>query len=300
MAQSKSFFGLRKGSTKSLTFSVLNGKQVTKDRVVGGKNPRSQAQMIQRMCMATASAGYAAMKQIVDHSFEGYAYGADNMSRFISLNTKAIKDDYNGDQDAFGYNPYGDRQLRQGAYIVAQGTATPISVGFFNTTRGTSDAKVNIVLAEPGEGAAYSADYIMDNLGVKVGDMATFVMIGAKNASPENVFVFVRYKFLKAGTVALTAANLQEYIKIESNVALGAITVAGGLIETPLTGIQLDNAIQPNKGVIHSVKTTNGWLRSNVTLDYRYTDEYPYSAADALATYPVGETYILNGGAIGG
>lgn len=33
MAQSKGFFGLRKGSTKSLTFSVLDGKQITKDRV---------------------------------------------------------------------------------------------------------------------------------------------------------------------------------------------------------------------------------------------------------------------------
>lgn len=300
MAQSKSFFGLRKGSTKSLTFSVLNGKQVTKDRVVGGKNPRSQAQMIQRMCMATASAGYAAMKQIVDHSFEGYAYGADNMSRFISLNTKAIKADYNGDQDAFGYNPYGDRQLRQGAYIVSQGSASPVSIGFFNTSRGANDAKVNILLAEPAEGGVYSADYVMNNLGVNVGDMATFVMIGAKNASPDNVFIFVRFKFLKAGTVALTAENLQEYIKIESNWALGAITVAGGMIQVPLTGLQLDNAILPNTGVIHSVKSTNGWLRSNVTLDYRYSDEYPYTAAEALATYPVGETYILNGGAIGG
>lgn len=299
MAQSKSFFGLRKGSTKSLTFSVLNGKQVTKDRVVGGKNPRSQAQMVQRMCMATASAGYAAMKMIVDHSFEGYAYGADNMSRFISLNTKAIKADYNGDQDAFGYNPYGDRQLRQGAYIMSQGSASPISDGFFNTKRGANDAAVRLLLAEPAEGGVYSADYIMNNLGVNVGDMATFVMIAAKNASPENVFIFVRFKFVKAGTVAITAENLQEYIKVESNYALGTITVTGGVIEVPLSGLQLDQAIQPNTGVIHSVKSTNGWLRSNVTLDYRYTDEYPYTAAEALATYPVGETYILNGGAIG-
>lgn len=300
MAQSKSFFGLRKGSTKSLTFSVLNGKQVTKDRVVGGKNPRSQAQMIQRMCMATASAGYAAMKQIVDHSFEGYAYGADNMSRFISLNTKAIKADYNGDQDAFGYNPYGDRQLRQGAYIMSQGSASPISDRLLTTSTGTGGTAINSLLPKPGEGGVFSADYIMEQFGVNVGDMATFVMIAAKNASPENVFVFVRFKFLKAGTVAITTENLQEYIKIESNWALGEITVNNDSFMIMIPSLKLDNAINPNTGIIHSVKSTNCWLRSNVTLNYTGADEYPYSAEEALATYPVGETYILNGGAIGG
>lgn len=300
MAQSKSFFGLRKGSTKSLTFSVLNGKQVTKDRVVGGKNPRSQAQMIQRMCMATASAGYAAMKQIVDHSFEGYAYGADNMSRFISLNTKAIKADYNGDQNAFGYNPYGDRQLRQGAYIVSQGSASPIDSTLFLTTRGGTAASLKVTLPVVGEGGVMSANAIMDELGVSAGDMATFVMIAAKKDSPDNLFVFVRFKFIKAGTVAITAENLQEYIKVESNYALGAITVSDAVLTVPLTGLVLENQIEPNAGVIHSVKSTNGWLRSNVTLSYVSNDEYPYTAAEAIATYPVGETYILNGGAIGG
>lgn len=300
MAQSKSFFGLRKGSTKSLTFSVLNGKQVTKDRVVGGKNPRSQAQMVQRMCMATASAAYAAMKQIVDHSFEGYAYGADNMSRFISLNTKAIKADYNGDQDAFGYNPYGDRQLRQGAYIVSQGSASPIPDNIINTSRGSAQAAVNVIMPSIEEGGVLSANVLMEYFGVKVGDMATFVMIAAKDASPDNIFVFVRFTFLKAGTDEITAANLQEYIKVESNWPLGDIDIVGALIKIPLLNVELDLSIIPNTGIIHSVKSNNGWLRSNVTLDYRSSDEYPYTAEVALATYPVGETYVLNGGKIGG
>ena len=38
MAKSSGYFGLRRGSTKSHTFSVLNGKQITKDRVEGGNN----------------------------------------------------------------------------------------------------------------------------------------------------------------------------------------------------------------------------------------------------------------------
>ena len=48
MAQSKSFFGLRTGSTKSLTFQVYRGQQITKDRVTRVSNPQSDAQMQQR------------------------------------------------------------------------------------------------------------------------------------------------------------------------------------------------------------------------------------------------------------
>lgn len=298
MAKSKSFFGLRQGSTKSLTFAVLNGKQVTKDRVMGGKNPRSQAQMVQRMCMATASAAYAAMKQIVDHSFEGYAYGSANMSRFISLNTKAIKADYDAEGGQFGFNPYGDRQLKQGGYIVSQGNASAISKDVFHFSRGSSDNSVDIILPAVGESEVVSANALMEHFGCNVGDMATVVAIAPAYVGSENYFIFVRVKFLKSGTAGLTTANLADYIKIESNVAIGSATVETGMIQIPLTSVKIDNTFHPNYGVIHSVKTSNGWLRSNVTLEWYTSDEYPVSAADALATYPVGETYVLNGGAI--
>lgn len=51
MAKSASFFGLRRGSTKTLTFSVLDGQQITKDRVTEVKNPRTDMQMQQRCLM---------------------------------------------------------------------------------------------------------------------------------------------------------------------------------------------------------------------------------------------------------
>ena len=53
MAKSSTYFGLRRGSTKSHTFSVVDGKQITKDRVEGGKDPRTFAQMSQRCLVST-------------------------------------------------------------------------------------------------------------------------------------------------------------------------------------------------------------------------------------------------------
>ena len=97
MAKSSSFFGLRRGSTKSLTFQVVDGKQVTKDRVTYVKNPRSYAQATQRAKMATVADAYRALSSICDHSFESVAYGPASRRQFMSLNlTRAIKPEPKG------------------------------------------------------------------------------------------------------------------------------------------------------------------------------------------------------------
>ena len=64
MAKSGTYYGLRRGSTKSHTYSVVDGKQITKDRVEGGKNPRTPAQMSQRCIMSTCGNAYSADNKI--------------------------------------------------------------------------------------------------------------------------------------------------------------------------------------------------------------------------------------------
>lgn len=89
MAKSKSFFGLRTGSTKSLTFQVLRGQQITKDRVTKVANPRTQTQMIQRAKLPIVAAARSALKGLVDHSWEGVAYGDASLREFSSRNLSA-------------------------------------------------------------------------------------------------------------------------------------------------------------------------------------------------------------------
>ena len=97
MAKSSSFFGLRRGSTKSLTFQVVNGTQVTKDRVTIIKNPRSYAQATQRSKMAAVADAYRALSTICDHSFESVPYGPASRREFMSLNlARAIKPEPKG------------------------------------------------------------------------------------------------------------------------------------------------------------------------------------------------------------
>jgi hypothetical protein len=89
MAKSKSFFGLRTGSTKSLTFQVYRGQQITKDRVTKVANPRSTLQMEQRSKLPIVAAARSALKGLVDHSWEGVPYGEQSLRTFSSKNLSA-------------------------------------------------------------------------------------------------------------------------------------------------------------------------------------------------------------------
>ena len=89
MAKSKSFFGLRTGSTKSLTFQVYRGQQITKDRVTRVTNPRSTLQMEQRSKLPIVAAARSALKGLVNHSWEGVPYGEQSLRTFSSKNLSA-------------------------------------------------------------------------------------------------------------------------------------------------------------------------------------------------------------------
>lgn len=297
MASSKSFFGLRRGSTKTLTFSVFNGKQVTKDRVESVKNPRSLAQMVQRMCMATASAAYASMKEIVDHSFEGVTYGLNNMSEFIRLNVKEIKAAANNPAGAvFAFNPYQDRSLYGGAFIMSAGSASQIPDAAILAQSVNSD-EVRITMGVENETPNLTANALYASLGISVGEMCTLCFIAKDDTNATGIFGFVRLKAKAAGTDALTTANYTNFFDVESNLPLMISSIGGGIITVTLTvtGVVEDGDIE--YCAIHSVKSNNGWLRSNALMK---VNGYTLAPAfeDAIATYPIGESYVLNGGNI--
>ena len=116
MAKSKSFFGLRTGSTKSLTFSVYRGTQVTKDRVTRVANPRTVAQMQQRAKVPLVAAARVALAGLVDHSFEGVPYGQASLQKFSSLNLS------NGALIVASYPPNGVSNMGCADFIVSQGS----------------------------------------------------------------------------------------------------------------------------------------------------------------------------------
>ena len=116
MAKSKSFFGLRTGSTKSLTFQVYRGQQITKDRVYRVSNPRTDAQMTQRALIPIVAAARSALKGLVDHSFEGVAYGEASLKEFSKQNMRA------GALSVTSYSPNGVSNPGFADLIVSNGS----------------------------------------------------------------------------------------------------------------------------------------------------------------------------------
>lgn len=87
MAKSKSFFGMRTGSTKSHTYQILKGQQITKDRVEHVNNPRSTAQMRQRLTFASAALFYKrAIQNLFKFAFEGKKQTESDYNAFMRAN----------------------------------------------------------------------------------------------------------------------------------------------------------------------------------------------------------------------
>ena len=126
MAKSKSFFGLRSGSTKSLTFQVYRGQQITKDRVYRVSNPRTDAQMTQRALIPIVAAARSALKGLVDHSFEGVAYGEASLREFSKQNLRA------GALSVTSYSPNGVSNPGFADLIVSNGSINvPYKIGSY-------------------------------------------------------------------------------------------------------------------------------------------------------------------------
>lgn len=275
MAQSRSFFGLRRGSTKSLTFSTFNGKQVTKDRVTDVKNPRTEAQMINRMLNYTAMSAYSAMKEIVDHSFASKSYGLQSMRHFLSKNYSLLK--------------YGTETMRYSSY---KGGAVPslylVSEGSLpklNYTTNTSDESLSFTLdgTDIGHLKAYT--------GLNGGDYFTAVILTDSKDAP---FVWVRC-YIPADLDDSSSITVSA-LSVESNVDVSKVLKIE-TVETSKTKFTFtaDSYAYSVGTIIASAKRGDTWQRSTSYME-SLSEEPIANYANALATYPVGASYILNGG----
>ena len=285
MAKSSGFFGLRRGSTKNFTFSELHGEQITKERVTRVKNPRTISQMRQRMLMATVGAAYSYLKAIADHSFEGKTVGQQCMSEFMRVNLNKFRDAALNSNAAYAFNAYGDKLINPLRYILAKGSlpALPYAI----------NAKHQIALTYNVDDAS-TAEKVYDAMGIKKGDMVTFVWVVGNSSLVSGVFKYtprqlniVRLKADKAGAVA-TPHDAFSYesnhadLDINVNLSAGVLTLA---------------STEANFGaVILSRQNAGTWLRSNATMVGNKSIITGVSVAYQLATYPIESELILNGG----
>ena len=299
MAQSKSFFGLRRGSTKTLTFSIYNGKQVTKDRVADVKNPRSSLQIRQRAIMSTAIRAYSAMSEICDHSFEGITYGQKSMNYFVSENARMIRTA----ATKINLSTYKGIAVSN-AYIISKGSLMPVipSVG------SSGDNKFFLMNLNDNMGKTFS-DLMAIFGATAVGDMVTFVNIVDNPDSSASVY-WLRLKLTEENKSVLiyngatgidVLSKITESTDYETNIDNFSTSDFPIFIKrnneklmlTIASGSHISAPVSQSLGIIVSRKSDTGWLRSSSTMVNLF-DTYNY--AKALATYPESSEKILNGG----
>lgn len=305
MAKSNSFFSIRRGSTKSHTYSGWQGQQVTKDRVITVKNPRSAAQQEQRQKFAAVGNFYKYLKFILNHSWEGTSYGVNSYNKFMSLNVK------NFDTASMIIPEYGSKVAEAGTYQVSEGSLPRINDDIWNdndpfTLRMTFAATTGPVTVQN------LIRNIFYNNGKEAYDYVTLVGLasdvepdGSPNVNYQTYgFALRLHKPTAASTTEVTADNLwtlleAEFIGITADqldVQIEAATqeLGGNLI------VDTSDAFYVQCFAVIGSKADNGSsaiLRSteNLILTSGMQALVASTNASNIASWPVGADYLLNG-----
>lgn len=151
----------------------LRGRHLIRARQHDVKNPRSNAQNVQRMIFATAATSLAYLTEILNNSFEGKAFGQESLSYARKVNLDLLR----------GMNPTssitgghflkkGEKFFAPNEYILSQGI---LNSPDFILTDG-ADYSIRFT-GSPAWNATLTASQIFPD--VAVGDQITIISVGA-------------------------------------------------------------------------------------------------------------------------
>ena len=301
MAKGIEMNGMLRGKRGGVVYSRVNGEQLSRARATQVANPKTTAQMAQRMIFATATHAYSIMKPIVDHSYEGVKYGSKTQQKFMQdalalLRSRAANDDGNfliPNVVALAANPY----------IVSRGTLTsPVHIGF-----NSDEDEVQITaMSNPQVDGNYvvTAKSFCDALGINKGDQITLVAIVKDEAQPvigsydgreyrRNKFIYSRIT-VKADAADSELVYSEEEKKWGSAVVVEGFGSNGFNVNEATTstfefGYSVDGMLA--FGCIRSVKEGEKWLRSTTQLEWINT-QLIYNFNDMLPAWTSGGTKI--------
>lgn len=319
MAKGNMLLGKARGSVGDLTFSVSNGEQISRAKAKSVKNPRTDAQMIQRVIMATTVQAYSGMQAIVDHSFQGVAYQGPSMNKFNSLNSKALRSAYAAaigkDTDLPKFNRNGMKSIAANEYIMSTGSLPTIEL----PTRTAEDSYADEIITDYTEfgerpyvhygstGVAVVLDgnityaQLIARFGLQAGDQLTLCALTRKGGEQERgcQFKYGRFILMPADgdlshlvTDATVANEKNQNCKfVQKSVTVGEEEVTA----TMLAFADLDEAGEQNTtfifaaGIIVSRLENNSWKRNNCVMKLAtraYDEEMGgYTMQEAIDSY---------------
>ena len=172
MAKGNLFLGMGRGSVGDVTFYRADGQQLARARNRKPRNPKSNAQLIQRAISATVVQAYKAGRMIFDHSFEGKSVPAGSQRSFLSINMRKLREQVLSEIDSTLANTHSSVVSPRSVYPVPN--AYRISEGSLNQNLFTivaGDSKFALVDANEGE----TVSAFLSRLGISAGEIFTLV-----------------------------------------------------------------------------------------------------------------------------
>lgn len=284
MSKGNMLLGHARGKVGDLVFSRSNGQQIVRARNSVVKNPKTTAQMIQRIKMYTVVEAYSAMKSIVDHSFQGVPVGQKSMSKFTQEALKVLTSkiaaaaDY---EQAFAFAPLGTGYFAINEWPLATGTLPMIVPTMnFNDQAGEGYGSVELT--------SNTYQGVIEAFGLKRGDQLTFISCSAVEGLGNNQFDFARVildpRDTEGNELPLTTAFIGSSNAITSPNPRNEGSF--NLLRYQSTTIQFavaNKAYLVGVAVIVSRKGNDGvWLRSKSNLVLQADEEFDYTLGDCL------------------
>jgi len=172
------------GKVGNKTYYQVDGKTISRI-IVTPKNPKTDAQTLQRILIKVVGMVYAMLKAICNHSFEGYSNGAKCTERFRSLNLRYLRERATTLQQSgqslsqfYQFAPLQSNKCMPFAAIISQGHLPEISVAI--DAAGGHKAYVN------SPGRTYAE--LVSAWGLQRGDQLTFVTVQKREGKYEAAY----------------------------------------------------------------------------------------------------------------
>lgn len=294
MAKGNLFLGMGRGSVGDVTFYRADGQQLSRARNRKPRNPKSNAQLIQRAISATIVQAYKAGSIIFDHSFEGKSVPAGSQRAFLSTNMRKLREQVlremnllPGSQLSSVVSPRAVYPVPN-AYRISEGS---LIQNLFVQGWDDNDYPAAVPVAAV-EGETISA--YLTRLNIVPGEIFTIVSFGVMSSggnrdsltSPQCTFGFMRLTVKEAAatsTTAMTAATYQDIFDIDS---AGAVLPTTRLFTQGIYISDLDIAGSSNGGIGVIRSNENSGLRSS-------SDMWIPNGADAQPAWGVSPRNLL-------
>ena len=185
MASSESFFGQRRGSTKSLTFQRRDGKQITQDRKEHVRDPRTVDQVQHRCLLHTTIDACTWLAPLFGFAWQGAKTKQKYQDNFRRANYDIIRNAALSGNAGYTYSPYKSKSAPVGYFQIAGGELPYHGHLFGNAINGVDYTETEFI-NYTAEGERWYS--MLSSIGLKVKDTLLLVIIFRDPATAQLTF----------------------------------------------------------------------------------------------------------------